>query len=132
VARNAVREVEEALATLNSTAQRFDDANKAAEGFKISLEATEARNKASLGNLFELEEARRASLQAENNLLLLKNERILAWISLYRAMGGGWTAALNSPTLIFDHKLNQSEQLETDSPAPDFVPTDLKYSDSAP
>ncbi|ADI30149.1 RND efflux system, outer membrane lipoprotein, NodT family [Methylotenera versatilis 301] len=124
VARNAVREVEEALATLNSTAQRFNDANQAAEGFKISLVATEARNKASLGNLFELEEARRASLQAENNLLTLKNERVLAWISLYRAMGGGWTAALNSPTLIFDQKLNQSEQLEADSIPTDSVPID--------
>ncbi len=115
VARNAVREVEEALATLNSTTERYEDANKAAEGFKISLEATEARNKASLGNLFELEDARRASLQAENNFLSLKNERVLAWISLYRAMGGGWTAALNSPTLIFDHTLKQTEPIDADS-----------------
>lgn len=115
VTRNAVREVEEALATLNSTAQRFEDASKAAEGFKISLDATEARNKASLGNLFELEEARRVSLQAENNLLSLKNERVLAWISLYRAMGGGWTAALNSPTLIFDHALKQTEPTDATS-----------------
>ena len=115
VTRNAVREVEEALATLNSTAQRFENASKAAEGFKISLDATEARNKASLGNLFELEEARRASLQATNNLLILENERVLAWISLYRAMGGGWIVALNSPTLIFDHNLKQTEPLEADS-----------------
>jgi outer membrane protein, multidrug efflux system len=115
VARNAVREVEEALAMLNSTAQRFEDASKATEGFKISLDATEARNKASLGNLFELEEARRASLQAENNLLSLKNERVLAWISLYRAMGGGWTVALNSPTLIFDHILKQTEPIDAAS-----------------
>jgi NodT family efflux transporter outer membrane factor (OMF) lipoprotein len=127
VVRNAVREVEEALAILNSTARRFDNASKAAEGFKISLEATEARNKASLGNLFELEEARRASLQSENNLLSLKNERVLAWISLYRAMGGGWTAALNSPALIFDHELKKTEQTNGDS-----VPTVSQLSDSKP
>ena len=115
VARNAVREVEEALATLNNTSQRFEDASKASEGFRISLEATEARQKANLANLFELEEARRASLQAENNLLSLKNERVLAWISLYRAMGGGWTTSLNSPTLIFDRNAKQTETLEATS-----------------
>lgn len=108
VVRNAVREVEEALATLNSTAQRYADTQQAAQGFKASLNAAEARNKASLGNAFELEEARRASFQAENNLLALNNERVLAWISLYRAMGGGWTAALNSPTRIFDANLDPS------------------------
>jgi multidrug efflux system outer membrane protein len=115
VARNAVREVEEALATLNSTSRRVEDAINASKGFKISLEATEARNKANLANLFELEEARRASLQAENNLHSLENDRVLAWISLYRAMGGGWTAALNSPALVFDKTVKPTEPLEADS-----------------
>jgi len=51
------------------------------------------RFKANLANLFELEEARRAYLQAQNNVLALENERVLAWISLYRAIGGGWVSA---------------------------------------
>jgi outer membrane protein, multidrug efflux system len=91
VARNAVREVEEALTTLNSTASRLEDVTKSADGFKISFDATDTRFKANLANLFELEEARRALLQAQNNVLALENERVLAWISLYRAIGGGWT-----------------------------------------
>ncbi len=93
VARNAVREVEEALTTLNSTALRLEDVTKAADGFKTSFDATDTRFKANLANLFELEEARRALLQAQNNVLALENERVLAWISLYRAIGGGWTNA---------------------------------------
>jgi outer membrane protein TolC len=109
VARNAVREVEEALARLNSTSQRFEDVNKSADGFKVSLTATQMRYQASLANLFELEDARRADLQAQTNVVTLSNERALAWISLYRAMGGGWTQALNSPVLIFDHELKQTE-----------------------
>jgi outer membrane protein, multidrug efflux system len=92
VARNAVREVEESLATLNSAAMRLDDVNNAASGFKASLDATQLRYAANLANLFELEEARRAHLQAQNNVLTLENERVLAWISLYRAIGGGWTS----------------------------------------
>ena len=96
VVRNAVREVEEALATLNSTAQREADVAKAADRFQISYAASQARYQASLANLFELEEARRASLQAENSVFTLQNERVLAWISLYHAMGGGWTAEQNT------------------------------------
>jgi NodT family efflux transporter outer membrane factor (OMF) lipoprotein len=109
VARNAVREVEEALARLNSTSQRLEDVNKSAEGFKISLTATQMRYQANLANLFDLEDARRADLQAQTNVFSLSNERALAWILLYRAMGGGWTQALNSPVLIFDHELKQTE-----------------------
>jgi outer membrane protein TolC len=109
VARNAVREVEEAMAKLNSTSQRLEDVNKAADGFKISLVATQMRYQASLANLFELEDARRADLQAQTNVVTLTNERVLAWISLYRAMGGGWTQALNTPDLIFNQELKQSE-----------------------
>ncbi len=90
VARSAVREVEEALATLNSASQRLNDVSKAAEGFQASFNATETRFKANLANLFELEEARRANLQAQNNVFLLENDRVQAWILLYRAMGGGW------------------------------------------
>jgi outer membrane protein, multidrug efflux system len=109
VARNAVREVEEAMAKLNSTSQRLEDVNKAADGFKISLAATQMRYQASLANLFELEDSRRADLQAQTNVVTLTNERVLAWISLYRAMGGGWTQALNSPDQILDHELKQTE-----------------------
>ena len=123
VARNAVREVEEALTTLNSAASRLDDVKKSAAGFKASFDATDTRFKANLANLFELEEARRAYLQAQNNSLALDNERVLAWISLYRAMGGGWVSADASanigsqnlaetePKLVMD-KLLQSLEAE--------------------
>ena len=117
VARNAVREVEEALARLNSTSLRLEDVNKSADGFKVSLTATQMRYQASLANLFELEDARRADLQAKTNVVTLSNERALAWISLYRAMGGGWTQALNNPVLILDHELKQTE-LQNPEPIP--------------
>ncbi len=111
VARNAVREVEEALATLNSTALRLEDVQKAAEGFKASFDATDTRFKANLANLFDLEDARRADLQAKNNVLLLENDRVLAWISLYRAMGGGW---VNNDS-IDDLNLNNANRDKTNA-----------------
>lgn len=92
--RLAVREVEEALITLQSTAARNADAQIASDGFAASYIAAQARYRGGLSNLFELEDARRSALQAQGALIELQRERVAAWISLYRALGGGWT---NSP-----------------------------------
>ena len=91
--RTAVREVEEALVTLQSTAEREEDSKLAVAGFEESLKATDARYTHGLATLFELEDARRSALQANVALVDLQRERVAAWISLYRALGGGWTAA---------------------------------------
>ena len=95
-ARQAVREVEEALVNLESTAARGDDAAQAYEGYQASLAATEARFKGGLASLVELEESRRTALASADALVVLQRERIQAWIALYRAAGGGWTAAQNA------------------------------------
>lgn len=91
--RGAVREVEEALITLKSTADRSTDAQVATEGFGASYVAAQARYKGGLASLFELEDARRTAVQAQSALIELQRERVVAWISLYRALGGGWSAA---------------------------------------
>ena len=91
--RTAVREVEEALVALRSTADRSDDAQVATEGFATSFRATEARFRGGLASLFELEDARRSALQAQVALIDLQRERSTAWITLYRALGGGWADA---------------------------------------
>ena len=86
----AVREVEEALCSSKSTAARGDDARIAAEGFNTSFGATDARYRNGAASLFELEDARRSAVQAQSALIDLQRERVAAWISLYRALGGGW------------------------------------------
>lgn len=91
--RTAVREVESALVALQSTAGRGDDARTAAEGFERSYRAVESRYRGGLASLFELEDARRSAVAAQSALIELQRERIAAWISLYRALGGGWTPA---------------------------------------
>jgi outer membrane protein, multidrug efflux system len=90
VARRAVREVETALVTLDTTAQREVDALAAARGFEAALVATQARQRGGLASLLDLEAARRNALQAQSALIELQRERAAAWISLYRALGGGW------------------------------------------
>ena len=90
--RSAIRDVENALITLQGTADRSADAQVAADNFEVSFRATEARYKSGFGTLFELEDARRSALAAQNTLIDLRRERVAAWIALYRALGGGWSA----------------------------------------
>lgn len=97
--RVAIREVEDALIALQSTAARGNDAQVATEGFAASYRATESRFRAGLASLFELEDARRSAVQAQGALIELQRERVAAWISLYRALGGGWTADTSSAAL---------------------------------
>ncbi len=95
--RRAVREVEAALVALDSTARRQQDAEAAARDFEASLVATQARQRSGLGSLFDLEAARRNAVQAQSALVELQTERATAWISLYRALGGGWSASDPAP-----------------------------------
>ncbi len=100
-ARQAVAEVEIALLNLQSTASRRGDSQTAAEGYRASFNATQARYKSGLASLVELEDARRTWLAAETALVTLRRERVAAWIALYCAAGGGWTATDNTiPTAI--------------------------------
>lgn len=88
--RVAVSEVEQALVRLHSSAERNDSARTAAEGYRASFAATEARWRAGMASLVELEDARRTALAAQNALTALQHERTAAWVALYRAAGGGW------------------------------------------
>jgi outer membrane protein, multidrug efflux system len=96
--RNAVREVESALVTLDSSARRVQDTRISVEGFEASLKAADARFRGGLGSLFDLEDARRSALVANSTLIELQSEQVAAWINLYRALGGGWSPAPDATT----------------------------------
>ena len=99
--RQAVREVEQALVNLQSTTDRQNDTDVAAQGYSASFEGTQARFQAGLASLVELEDSRRVLLAAQSSLVSLERERRSAWIALYRALGGGWSAAAptGAPTM---------------------------------
>ena len=88
--RQAVREVEEALITLQSTEAREADSQTAAQGYAESRTATQARYDQGLASLMELEEARRLALSARSTQITLQQQRNQAWVALYRALGGGF------------------------------------------
>jgi NodT family efflux transporter outer membrane factor (OMF) lipoprotein len=91
--RQAVREVEEALITLQSTEAREADAQTATQGYAESRAATQARYDHGMASLMELEEARRLALSAQSAQVSLQLQRNQAWVALYRALGGGFEAA---------------------------------------
>lgn len=89
--RKAIEEVEGSLVALESAARRGESAGVAADGFERSYRATAARYAAGAASLFDLEDARRSLVSAQGRLVDLRRDRLLAWVSLYRSMGGGWT-----------------------------------------
>lgn len=88
--RAAVREVEEALVRLASAAERAADSATGARGYRTNFSAAQSRLQAGLGSRLDTEAARRLSLAGEATLVALAQERLAAWIALYRAVGGGW------------------------------------------
>lgn len=95
--RTAVREVEDALLQLDSTRARQADATAAADGYGASFAAAQSRFKGGVSTIFELEDARRTAVAARVALVELQRERAMAWIALYRALGGGWQSGTAVP-----------------------------------
>ena len=91
-ARQAVREVEQALVRLDSASSRETDARRAEGGYSKALAAAQERWQVGMASQLELEEVRRMALASRMQRIGVQQERIVAWISLYRALGGGWSA----------------------------------------
>jgi outer membrane protein, multidrug efflux system len=89
-ARQAIKEVEEALLKVALADQRQADTEIAAKGFKDALIASQSKWQVGIGSLLELEEARRQSLAADVEIGVLARDKLLAWIGLYKAVGGDW------------------------------------------
>ena len=88
--RQAVREVEEALVTLNAALQRESDTRLVLDARAQNHLAAQNRERSGMASALEVEEAQRAMLAAQSNVLGLQLERKRAWVALYRAAGGGW------------------------------------------
>ncbi|WP_236904008.1 efflux transporter outer membrane subunit [Comamonas serinivorans] len=88
--RDAVREVEVALTQLAASQARKTQLQTAVADYQRYLRATQARHDNGLASQFELEDARRTWLAARLSLVGVQRDEALAWVSLYRALGGGW------------------------------------------
>ncbi|WP_407638607.1 efflux transporter outer membrane subunit [Burkholderia paludis] len=88
--RSAVKEVEVALTDLDGAARRTDDARRAAEKYRRYTDAVEINWRAGFDTLLTLEQARRSLTNTEIAYIELRRDRVRSWISLYKALGGGW------------------------------------------
>ncbi len=89
--RQAVREVEDALVQLNSIANRRQDTQTIAYRYESLYQAATTRQAVGLGEGMDVENARRLMLQAQATLVQMQRDHLIAWINLYRAVGGGWS-----------------------------------------
>ena len=95
--RAAVREVEDALLNLQATTDRSKPTEAAAKAWRAALLAAETRQKNGFASQIEVEETRRMAMAADISQLGLQRDRQLAWVALYRAMGGGWERPEKQP-----------------------------------
>ncbi|MEN3113490.1 efflux transporter outer membrane subunit [Uliginosibacterium paludis] len=88
VARSAIQEVEDALTRYAAAHERAESARVASAQYQQYFSVVDERYRQGASNLLELENARRAMLDARQTLLGVQKERLQAWITLNRATGG--------------------------------------------
>lgn len=112
-ARDAVREVEQALIRLSAASDRESAVRMAADRYQRSFTATETRHRAGLASLLELEDSRRVWVGADLTLAAWQQEEVAAWIALYRAVGGGWEAPPDGPAYSTHQPASQPHPTST-------------------
>ncbi len=88
--RRAVQEVEVALVNLDSAVQREQDLLASAADYAAYFRAAEIDWKAGRLPLLDLETARRNAVNAQLLAIDVQDARVVQWVTLYKALGGGW------------------------------------------
>jgi outer membrane protein, multidrug efflux system len=112
--RQAIKDVEQSLVALDRSGRQAEQAARAAREYRRYLRTTEVKWRVGTENLLTLEQTRRSALSAEVQELTLQRERVQAWISLYKALGGDWTGGMpahapqttaspRTPQHVFEH-----------------------------
>lgn len=92
VALNAFREVEDALAAVQRTSEQEAVLRQQRDALARALVQATNRYRAGYSSYLEQLDAQRGLLSADLSLLQVSNDRLSATVSLFQALGGGWTA----------------------------------------
>ncbi|WP_213781733.1 efflux transporter outer membrane subunit [Caballeronia sp. dw_276] len=90
--RLATREIENALALTQASAQRVAAAQLAVANYTGYFRASEMSHDAGALSLIDLESARQRLVGSQQDAIAAESGSAHAWISLYAALGGGWPA----------------------------------------
>ncbi|MVA38135.1 efflux transporter outer membrane subunit [Agrobacterium vitis] len=88
---SAINAVETAMVNVNSTERQIGDAVVAAKNYRAYFKAIDTNWKAGGASVLDREDARRELQAAELTLVENQRDAVRDWITLYKAMGGGWT-----------------------------------------
>jgi outer membrane protein, multidrug efflux system len=86
----AFKEVETALSALRILDSQHESQLRAVNSAERAEQLATARYKTGLVNVLELIDAQRTRLQVERGRLLVRQQQMLASVTLIRALGGGW------------------------------------------
>jgi outer membrane protein, multidrug efflux system len=86
----ALREVSDALTALNRLTAAETAQARAVKALGEAVEHAMDRYRQGLANYFEVLEAQQQLYPAQNTLAQIRQNRLLTYAQLYRALGGGW------------------------------------------
>lgn len=87
---SAIREVEQAMVRLDAAQRKQADLDASARDYRSYYTASHHNWQNGGISLLSLELASRNAIQAEQNAISTRRDRILNGIALYKALGGGW------------------------------------------
>ena len=90
VVRQAFREVRDAVALLEFAEDRSDARAAQAAALDRTVELAEVRYEEGYTSFLDLLDAQRFQFDAQLAWIQAERDRLLATISLYRSLGGGW------------------------------------------
>ena len=88
---NALEEVENALVILSQEKQKMEALANAVEANTLAFDLARERYRVGIQSYLEVLESETALYNAKDQLAQSRQNRALALISLYKALGGGWT-----------------------------------------
>jgi multidrug efflux system outer membrane protein len=87
----ALREVEDALSDVQQRQQQGDVQSQAQQAAARALLVAQARYERGVSTYLDVTDAQRSTLAADRAAAQIRTQRLLAAVSVARALGGGWT-----------------------------------------
>jgi outer membrane protein, multidrug efflux system len=87
----ALREVSDALTALGKLSEAEVGQDRSVRALADAVDYATDRYRFGLASYFEVLEAQQQLYPAQNTLAQIRRDRLLSYVRLYRALGGGWT-----------------------------------------
>jgi multidrug efflux system outer membrane protein len=87
----ALREVADTLTTLQKIRERIAQEEVSAKAAQEAVRLSDIRYRGGVADYLEVLDAQRVLFAAETNLARSRQTQLVAYVQLYRALGGGWS-----------------------------------------